>query len=154
MPPLHPHCRSTIVASLKGDSTPKGGRAARDKAGQYIRVPADMKYEWWYNKYISRKTEIEFRSVIGIVTAQNLEITGISAHFIDRAIEREVAYDEVIDALVHPLYIRPIKGKENGRSQEYIGEDARVVVNPDTGNMITAWKTSRKLREKYKKGGN
>lgn len=154
MPPLHPHCRSTIVGSLRGDSTPKGSRAARDRVGKYIRVPADMKYEWWYNKYISRKTEIEFRSVIGIVTAQNLEITGISAHFIDRAIEREVAYDEVIAALVHPLYIRPIKGKENGRSQEYIGEDARVVVNPDTGNMITAWKTSRKLREKYKKGGN
>ena len=53
--------------------------------------------------------------------------------------------------MVYPLYIRPIK--ENGRSQEYIGEDARVVVNPDTGNMITAWKTSRKLRENYKKGG-
>ena len=55
MPPLHPHCRSTIVGSLKGDSTPKGNRAARDEAGKYIRVPADMKYEDWKNIFIDKK---------------------------------------------------------------------------------------------------
>lgn len=55
MPPLHPHCRSTIVASLKGDSTPKGNRAARDEAGKYIRVPADMKYEDWKNIFVDKK---------------------------------------------------------------------------------------------------
>ncbi|MGM9581734.1 MAG: hypothetical protein ACI3U2_10950, partial [Anaerovibrio sp.] len=104
------------------------------------------------SKYISRKTETEFGNVIGIITAQNLEITGISAHLIDRAIEREVTSDKAMDALVHPLHIRPIKEKENGRSQEYIGKEARVVVNPDSGNIITVWKTSRKLREKYKGG--
>lgn len=51
-PPLHPHCRSTIVGSLKGDSAPKGQRAARDAEGKYIRVPADITYQQWYNKYI------------------------------------------------------------------------------------------------------
>lgn len=51
-PPLHPHCRSTIVGSLKGDSKPKGKRAARNADGKYIRVPADMTYQQWYNKYI------------------------------------------------------------------------------------------------------
>lgn len=55
MPPLHPHCRSTIVASLKGDSTPKDNRAARDKKGKYIRVPADMKYEDWKNIFVDKK---------------------------------------------------------------------------------------------------
>ena len=55
MPPLHPHCRSTIVGSLKGDSTPKGGRAARDREGKYIRVPADMKYEDWKNIFVDKK---------------------------------------------------------------------------------------------------
>ena len=152
MPPLHPHCRSTIAGSIKKDSTPKGQRVARGDDGRTYRVPADMKYDGWYNKHISRKTEREFRRVIGIITAKNLEITGISVHLIDRAIEREVASNEAIDALVHPLHIRPIKEKENGRSQEYIGKEARVVVNPDSGNIITVWKTSRKLRKKYKGG--
>ena len=55
MPPLHPHCRSTITGSLKGDSTPKGSRAARDRVGKYIRVPADMKYEDWKAVYIDGK---------------------------------------------------------------------------------------------------
>ena len=51
-PPLHPHCRSTIVGSIKGDSKPKGERAARNADGKYIRVPADITYQQWYNKYI------------------------------------------------------------------------------------------------------
>lgn len=55
MPPLHPHCRSTITGSLKGDSIPKGNRAARDKKGKYIRVPADMKYEDWKNIFVDKK---------------------------------------------------------------------------------------------------
>ena len=51
-PPLHPHCRSTIVGSLKGNSKPKGERAARRDDEEYTRVPADMTYQQWYNKYI------------------------------------------------------------------------------------------------------
>lgn len=53
-PPLHPHCRSTIVGSLKGDSKPRGKRAARNADGKYIRVPADMTYEDWYQRYVDR----------------------------------------------------------------------------------------------------
>ena len=53
-PPLHPHCRSTIVGSLKGDSKPRGKRAARNADGKYIRVPADMTYKEWYQRYVDR----------------------------------------------------------------------------------------------------
>lgn len=53
-PPLHPHCRSTIVGSLKGDSKPKGKRAARNPDGNYIRVPASMTYAEWYQQYVDR----------------------------------------------------------------------------------------------------
>ena len=55
MPPLHPHCRSTIVASLKGDSIPKGNRAARKDDGRTYRVPADMNYTDWKSVYIDKK---------------------------------------------------------------------------------------------------
>lgn len=53
-PPFHPHCRSTIVGSLKGDSKPRGKRAARNADGKYIRVPADMTYKEWYQRYVDR----------------------------------------------------------------------------------------------------
>lgn len=58
-PPLHPHCRSTIVGSLKGDSTAKGERIARDVKGRNIRVPADMAYNDWYDIYINKKVSYE-----------------------------------------------------------------------------------------------
>lgn len=54
-PPLHPHCRSTIVGSVKGDGKPKGERAARDESGKYIRVPADMTYADWKKVYVDKK---------------------------------------------------------------------------------------------------
>ena len=51
---MHPHCRSTIVGSIKGDGKPKGTRAARDESGKYIRVPASTSYAEWYQQYIDR----------------------------------------------------------------------------------------------------
>ena len=58
MPPLHPHCRSTITGSLKGDSAPKGGRAARKDDGRTYRVPADMNYTDWKSVYIDKKMSL------------------------------------------------------------------------------------------------
>ncbi len=52
MPPLHPRCRSTIAGSIKKDSVPKGSRVARGDDGETYKIPADMTYEQWYNKYI------------------------------------------------------------------------------------------------------
>ena len=57
-PPLHPHCRSTIVGSIKGDGKPKGTRAARDESGKYIRVPADMSYVEWKKVYVDKKSMV------------------------------------------------------------------------------------------------
>ena len=54
-PPLHPHCRSTVVGSVKGDGKPKGTRAARDENGKYTRVPASMTYEEWKKVYVDKK---------------------------------------------------------------------------------------------------
>lgn len=57
VPPLHPRCRSTIIASLDDDSSgkrPKGTRIARDSEGRNIRVPRDMRYEDWKRVHIDR----------------------------------------------------------------------------------------------------
>lgn len=59
MPPLHPHCRSTIAGSLKKDSTPKGQRVAREDDGRTYRVPADMNYADWKSVYIDKKMSLD-----------------------------------------------------------------------------------------------
>ena len=67
-------------------------------------------------------------------------------------VERNITEIEVDDALKIPLFIGEIKTDEQGRkSQKYIGKDATVIRNPDTGEVITSWKTSTKLRKKYGK---
>ena len=38
------------------------------------------------------------------------------------------------------------------KSVKYIGKDATVIMNPDTNTVITTWKTSSRVRKKYKGG--
>ena len=52
MPPLHPHCRSTIAGNLTDYDTGRGKRSARDKNGKRIIIPAAMKYDDYYKIYI------------------------------------------------------------------------------------------------------
>lgn len=52
-PPMHCWCRSCIVPYFGDDEGVSGERAARDvKTGKTIRVPADITYDTWYNRYI------------------------------------------------------------------------------------------------------
>lgn len=53
-PPFHPRCRGTTVPHIDDDY---GERAARNHAGETYYVPADMKYEEWYETYV-RNTPI------------------------------------------------------------------------------------------------
>ena len=50
LPAMHPNCRSTTIPCFE-DGMPEI-RAARDKDGNRIKVPADMTYPEWYEKYI------------------------------------------------------------------------------------------------------
>lgn len=50
LPAMHPNCRSTTIPYF-AEGRPKF-RTARDKDGKRITVPADMKYDEWYKKYI------------------------------------------------------------------------------------------------------
>ena len=50
LPSMHPNCRSTTIPNFE-DGMPEI-RVARDKDGNRIKVPADMTYPEWYEKYI------------------------------------------------------------------------------------------------------
>lgn len=52
MPPLHPHCRSTIAGNLTDYDTGRGKRTAKNKDGKRIIIPAAMNYDDYYKVYI------------------------------------------------------------------------------------------------------
>lgn len=54
-PPLHPYCRSVATPYFDDDlseSLPEGERAARDRRGRSMNVPASMSYKEWKEKYL------------------------------------------------------------------------------------------------------
>ena len=145
-PPLHPHCRSTVVGSVKGGGEPKGKRAARNADGKYIRVPADMTYQQWYNKYIRNYA---FDDLLGLKTPNGITIRSLSRHQQERADERALKVSDLKDAVLNPLHICDVREDKSGKSQRFIGRYATINVNPDTGSLITSWRTGKRLVKRY-----
>ena len=78
----------------------------------------------------------------------------VNIHGRERMTERNVSDLQAATAIANPLYTEPIKTDDKGkRAQKIIGYGATVVINPDTGDIITAYKTSKDKIRKYKKGG-
>lgn len=92
----------------------------------------------------------------GIIKAKNgIEVSTISEHTVERANERNVSRADIVKALEKPLDIRDVVIDDNGRkSQRFIGENATVIINPDTGKVITVWKTGSATKKKYLEGGD
>ena len=102
-----------------------------------------------YNKFkeIASETENKF---VGMKTADGNEISGITAHFIDRVIGQQsadspprkgirngVELSDIEDAINNPAKIGPVVTKDNGKkSKIYYGSNAAVSYNPDTGELI------------------
>lgn len=86
-----------------------------------------------------------------IIRTQNgIEVSAVSEHTIERANERNVSRADIVNALEEPLNIRDIVVDDHGRkSQRFIGENATVNINPDSGKVITVWKTGSVTKKKY-----
>jgi hypothetical protein len=91
---------------------------------------------------------------ISVKTANGISVKSISKHALRQMEERHVTRENIVDALRNPLYIRDVHiDNEGQKSQRFIGWDATVNVNPDTGNIATIWKTGKDDKRKYSKGG-
>ncbi|WP_236915686.1 minor capsid protein [Clostridium sp. Cult2] len=51
-PPYHPFCRTTTVPYYDDEDYSEDTRAARNIEGKTYKVPANMKYKEWYEKYV------------------------------------------------------------------------------------------------------
>jgi hypothetical protein len=81
----------------------------------------------------------------GIKTATGSEVTGFAKHGINRVIERGVKPNAILDALKNPLKTGQVAIDATGRqSQRFIGQFGEVVINPQTGKIVSANPTSTK----------
>ncbi len=92
MPPLHPRCRSTIAGSIKKDSVPKGSRVARGDDGKTYKIPADMTYEQWYEKYTKGVQTTENNGIIKqIKLGFDLQLFGVKyENYSDKALRSSI----------------------------------------------------------------
>ena len=76
-------------------------------------------------------------------TSNGIKITGFTKHGLNRAIERGVKPDAILDALKNPLKTGEVITDQLGRqSQRFIGRFSEVVVSPQSGKIISVNPTS------------
>lgn len=91
-------------------------------------------------------------SIIGTkIGTTQLRVSGVSLHVTERINERDLDIEKVKSALSSPIYVRDVKYAENGASQKYIGKYVTVAINTETGNLITAYKTSSRILRKWER---
>ena len=96
-----------------------------------------------------KRRELE-SGIIGVKAVDNVEITGISKHIAERAVERGGTIQTLTDALINPLEVTNTKYDKDGLpSKQYRGAVSTVVVNPDTGNVVSTNPTRRNIRKRH-----
>ena len=94
-----------------------------------------------FDLYQHKSNEID-QLLVGKVAANGIRITGKSKHCIVRLIgsvsQRRSGVNtfDMLDTICNPLRIDPVTYNSNGKSQRFIGRNAVVTINPDTGNII------------------
>ncbi|MFV0345581.1 MAG: RHS repeat-associated core domain-containing protein [Bacteroidales bacterium] len=82
---------------------------------------------------------------LDVVTISGIKVTGFTVHGVNRAISRGVSPANILDVVKNPLKVGDIKVDNMGRSsQRFIGMKAEVVINPETGRVISINPTSTK----------
>ncbi|MEG0926854.1 hypothetical protein [Chryseobacterium sp.] len=72
-----------------------------------------------------------------------VKVTGFTKHGLNRVIQRGVKSSSILDALKNPLKIGKVTTDAAGRqSQQFIGKLSEVVVNHQTGKIISVNPTS------------
>lgn len=113
--------------------------------------PDGTKSKWQnYDEWLAYQKAKAENSVVGLVSKDGVTISGMTDHLKERIVEREVNLEDIVSAILNPLYIYTDKVDEFGRiSRKYLGEYATIVINPEDGSAITTMATSSRLRRKY-----
>jgi len=91
------------------------------------------------------------KNLVGLVTKNNIVIKQVGDHFAERLIRRGVSLEDILDAIANPISIGKTRIDDKGLSQQIIGVRATINMNPETGKLITVWKTGKRDLRKYGK---
>ena len=91
------------------------------------------------------------KKLVGLVTKNNIEIKEVSNHFTEQLISRGISFEDVVNSIANPINIEKIRIDDMGISQRIIGIHATININPETGKLITVWKTGKRDLRKYGK---
>lgn len=95
-------------------------------------------------KYLNAADALKKQKENGIIKE------GLTDHAAERMVQRDVSEEAVEDARKNPIHTKPVVIDEQGRkSQVIIGRTATICINPETGNIITMWRTGSRIRKKY-----
>lgn len=129
--------------------------AMQDRAA-FFELDKTKDFEDYKKKYLKAADSVDKsgKNVIIEMEAQNgLKIKNFRQHSLDRADERGIHWYAIEDALSDPLHIADVIIDEFGRpSQRFVGKMATVNVNPNTGEIVTMWRTGKRYYKKYAKG--
>ena len=90
------------------------------------------------------------KRLVNLTTPNEITITGVSNHIIDRINERGLSVLGLEEAITNPINISDIIVDETGgKSQIFIGNHDTIVINPDTGIAITGHATGKRDAKKY-----
>lgn len=96
----------------------------------------------WQSDKTSAKMEAQ--TVVGTKVG-SVVVREVGAHVYDQMAARNVTMEAILDALVNPLEIKPVKYDEEGRpSFAVVGRKATATINPDTGKVTTTYPTHTK----------
>lgn len=99
----------------------------------------------WANRQVNT---LKSKLIKAKKTSTGVNITDIAPHLAYRAKERGISSSSIVQALTAPLDTGKIR---TDGSQQFIGESATVVINVNTGKVITVWATSTKKAEQLKR---
>ena len=107
-----------------------------------------------YNDFKDKYFEAVDKTIIeGVTTSNGITVKSVSRHQFERMGERGISVKDVKNALISPLRIGDVITDDEGqKSQRFIGKKATVNINPETGNVVTTWKTGKRILKKYEGG--
>lgn len=150
------NCRCTALTRARKALDEEELATMKERA-KFFGLEEDKKQSFaeFEKKYLKTAKTLENTGKSGIIKGKKINLQVFAEktqHAEERSITRHVSDAEIDAALSSPLHIGDVVVDEFGRkSVKYIGNDATVVLNPDTGVVITSWRTGTKIRKKYGK---
>lgn len=144
------NCRCSMVANFPDDQG-KDDKAER-RSYNFVTKKKEIVEDISFTKWCGRILRPQFSEIDNQVAANGMKISRMSDHALVRTHDRNVSQEEIIDAIKNPheIYDKEVDSMGNP-SQKIEGGLAFIVVNPDTGKIITTWSKWREPNKKYKK---